>query len=265
MQEISIWTFNRCWQRTQWQCRWMQSSITGELLHWSPPSLWPIYLHIIVDIAIQVKFKPGCQMRRSAWPMLKIVITRPDCLHRSSLSSSSWSLSLPLKIFMDMISIRQTSLRNILGTKNLHEILSDRESIALAMQVATKIIWTVGKEGGMWQVFWLESASLLEMIFVLISSFFQGILDDATVAWGIKVERVEMWAIHIYLFFKMLPPHDPEKWWWWSKLSFSKDARLPEQLQRAMAAEAEAAREARAKVISLSWSLCLCLCLCSEG
>ena len=29
----------------------------------------------------------------------------------------------------------------------------------------------------------------------------------------------------------------------------SKDARLPEQLQRAMAAEAEAAREARAKVI----------------
>ena len=31
-------------------------------------------------------------------------------------------------------------------------------------------------------------------------------------------------------------------------LMFSKDARLPEQLQRAMAAEAEAAREARAKV-----------------
>ena len=30
---------------------------------------------------------------------------------------------------------------------------------------------------------------------------------------------------------------------------FSKDARLPVQLQRAMAAEAEAAREARAKVI----------------
>ena len=31
---------------------------------------------------------------------------------------------------------------------------------------------------------------------------------------------------------------------------FSKDVRLPVQLQRAMAAEAEAAREARAKVIS---------------
>ena len=33
-------------------------------------------------------------------------------------------------------------------------------------------------------------------------------------------------------------------------LLFSKDARLPVQLQRAMAAEAEAAREARAKVIA---------------
>ena len=33
-------------------------------------------------------------------------------------------------------------------------------------------------------------------------------------------------------------------------MCFSKDARLPEQLQRAMAAEAEASREARAKVIA---------------
>ena len=33
-----------------------------------------------------------------------------------------------------------------------------------------------------------------------------------------------------------------------SKLTYSKDVRLPVQLQRAMAAEAEAAREARAKV-----------------
>jgi len=78
--------------------------------------------------------------------------------------------------------LAQTSLRNILGTKNLHEILSDRDSISNSMQI---------------------------------------ILDEATTAWGIKVERVEI-----------------------------KDARLPEQLQRAMAAEAEAAREARAKVIA---------------
>ena len=37
--------------------------------------------------------------------------------------------------------------------------------------------------------------------------------------------------------------------------SFSKDVRLPVQLQRAMAAEAEAAREARAKV-KLDYNVC---------
>jgi len=46
-------------------------------------------------------------------------------------------------------------------------------------------------------------------------------LDIATDPWGVKVERVEV-----------------------------KDVRLPQQLQRAMAAEAEATREARAKVIA---------------
>jgi len=46
-------------------------------------------------------------------------------------------------------------------------------------------------------------------------------LDKATDEWGIKVERVEV-----------------------------KDVRLPQSLQRAMAAEAEASREARAKVIA---------------
>lgn len=48
-------------------------------------------------------------------------------------------------------------------------------------------------------------------------------LDQATHRWGIKVERVEI-----------------------------KDVMLPQQMQRAMAAEAEASREARAKV---NWGL----------
>ena len=46
-------------------------------------------------------------------------------------------------------------------------------------------------------------------------------MDEGTEPWGVMVERVEV-----------------------------KDVRVPEQLQRAMAAEAEAAREARAKVIA---------------
>merc|ERR1712117_731266 len=77
--------------------------------------------------------------------------------------------------------LASTTLRNILGTKNLHDILSDREEIAKNMLTH---------------------------------------LDEATDDWGIRVERVEV-----------------------------KDVRLPQQLQRAMAAEAEAFRQARAKVI----------------
>uniref|UniRef100_A0A1A9X346 Band 7 domain-containing protein n=1 Tax=Glossina brevipalpis TaxID=37001 RepID=A0A1A9X346_9MUSC len=78
--------------------------------------------------------------------------------------------------------LAQTTLRNTMGTRHLHEILSERQTISGNMRVQ---------------------------------------LDEATDAWGIKVERVEI-----------------------------KDVRLPVQLQRAMAAEAEAAREARAKVIA---------------
>ncbi|XP_048836725.1 stomatin-like isoform X2 [Brienomyrus brachyistius] len=78
--------------------------------------------------------------------------------------------------------LAQTTLRNVLGTKNLTELLTDRETISNSMQLS---------------------------------------LDEVTERWGIKVERVEI-----------------------------KDIRLPQQLQRAMAAEAEASRDARAKVIA---------------
>ncbi|XP_031569721.1 mechanosensory protein 2-like isoform X2 [Actinia tenebrosa] len=78
--------------------------------------------------------------------------------------------------------LAQTTLRNVLGTKSLSEILSERDNISHVMQTS---------------------------------------LDEATDPWGVKVERVEV-----------------------------KDVRLPQQLQRAMAAEAEASREARAKVIA---------------
>ncbi|CAF4431455.1 unnamed protein product [Rotaria sp. Silwood2] len=78
--------------------------------------------------------------------------------------------------------LAQTTLRNILGTKTLQEILSDREAIAQNMQVQ---------------------------------------LDEGTGPWGVKVERVEI-----------------------------TDVRLPQSMQRSMAAEAEATREARAKVIA---------------
>ena len=85
-----------------------------------------------------------------------------------------------------------TTLRNVLGTKNLGDILSDRESLLPSLTICLKY-----------------------------QQYLKATLDDATDPWGVAVERVEV-----------------------------KDVRVPEQLQRAMAAEAEAAREARAKVIA---------------
>ena len=75
-----------------------------------------------------------------------------------------------------------TILRDVLGTKNLSDILSEREAISLVMRKN---------------------------------------LDEATDPWGVTVERVEV-----------------------------SNVKLPDQLQRAMAAEAEATREARANVIA---------------
>ena len=82
-------------------------------------------------------------------------------------------------------------------------------------------------------------------------------MDAATDDWGIKVERVEvsLRLLLIILFFlpfqwillTCVPP---------PPLAQVKDVRLPQSLQRAMAAEAEATREARAKV-SLAHMCCI--------
>ncbi len=77
--------------------------------------------------------------------------------------------------------VAQTTLRNIIGQHDLDEVLKERDAI---------------------------NASLLQMV------------DDATNAWGVKVEMVEM-----------------------------KDVEIPAAMQRAMAREAEATREKRARII----------------
>ncbi len=78
--------------------------------------------------------------------------------------------------------IAQTTLRSVLGQHSLDELLSEREKI---------------------------------------NAILQGIIDEATAPWGIKVSIVEV-----------------------------KDVEIPQGMQRAMARQAEAERERRAKVIS---------------
>src|SRR5262247_2882287 len=78
--------------------------------------------------------------------------------------------------------IAQTTLRSVLGQHVLDELLSERERI---------------------------------------NSILQGIIDEATAPWGVKVSIVEV-----------------------------KDVEIPQGMQRAMARQAEAERERRAKVIA---------------
>src|SRR5881398_3616265 len=78
--------------------------------------------------------------------------------------------------------IAQTTLRSVLGQHQLDELLSEREKI---------------------------------------NSILQGIIDEATAPWGIKVSIVEV-----------------------------KDVEIPSSMQRAMARQAEAERERRAKIIN---------------
>jgi regulator of protease activity HflC (stomatin/prohibitin superfamily) len=80
------------------------------------------------------------------------------------------------------LQIAQTTLRSVLGQNQLDELLSEREKI---------------------------------------NAILQGIIDEATAPWGIKVSIVEV-----------------------------KDVEIPQGMQRAMARQAEAERERRAKVIN---------------
>ena len=122
--------------------------------------------------------------------------------------------------------LAQTTLRNILGTKNLHEILSDRESISGSMQV---------------QHYNIQS---LFQIHSITASFFgsdkSGWSNNSLGHQSGKGRNVSVnWLEYLQVLIQ----------WCLSKITnYRKDARLPVQLQRAMAAEAEAAREARAKV-----------------
>ena len=79
-------------------------------------------------------------MRRSAWPTWRMPTIRRGAVFKSCLTGYFRLLA-------------QTTLRNMLGTRSLSEILSDRDALACSMQT---------------------------------------LLDEATESWGIKVERVEM-------------------------------------------------------------------------
>ena len=84
-------------------------------------------------------------------------------------------LKIPVLIFFSHSTrlLAATTLRNVLGTKNLSQILG-RESICLSMidVVCPDLNFSAERES--------------------IAHTMQSVLDEATDPWGVKVERVEM-------------------------------------------------------------------------
>ena len=78
-----------------------------------------------------------------------VSVANVENAHHSTRSVVILTLILILTLIFILILIliyfrllSQTTLRNILGTKNLHEILSDREGISGAMQVRFPVVNT---------------------------------------------------------------------------------------------------------------------------
>ena len=100
-----------------------------------------------------------------------------------------------------------TTLRNMMGTKTLMQILEQKEEMAKLMKET---------------------------------------LDDATDAWGIRVEMIEV-GEEVFQKPRQVASDKLEE-----SHNQVKDVLLPRQMQRAMASEAEADRDARAKVLRLN-------------
>ena len=157
--------------------------------------------------------------------------------------------------------------RNVLGTKNLGDILSERESIAHDMQVLVK-----GKNHEFFcRKFCNYSFVKMKVLSFWISRPKPHIVRGSRWPWtrpqnlgesklkGLRWGGRYFFSCHIRIIWIVIEIADS----FCAIRSFSvrsshiyihhqkvKDVRLPVQLQRAMAAEAEAAREARAKVTS---------------
>ena len=99
---------------------------------------------------------------------------RVDAVVYFRVSDPTMSVVKVENFFNSTYLLAQTTLRSVLGTRKLSELLSERESISDEMQVRGG-----GRKGGIHDGF--------------CSGFFQqSQLDEATDPWGVKVERVEV-------------------------------------------------------------------------
>jgi len=110
----------------------------------------PSRLHLLAFF-LQEPSLSACRLKRCLRPIILIgvpnhaikVLTRDsvtvsvDAVVYYRVSNATVSVANVENAHHSTRLLAQTTLRNILGTKNLHEILSDRESISTSMQVSS--------------------------------------------------------------------------------------------------------------------------------
>nr|CAD7457534.1 unnamed protein product [Timema tahoe] len=174
--------------------------------------------------------------------------------------------------------LAQTTLRNTLGTRPLHEILSDRDVISSTMQVriilymylisstmqvrilliyvpylqyhagqdhslyVPYIQYHAGQDPSLYVPYLQYHAGQDHSLYVPYLQYHAG--QDPSLYVPYLQYHAENMVVQVHILLLIQPIVNIVM------CVHSKDCRLPVQLQRAMAAEAEAAREARAKVIA---------------
>lgn len=151
---MTFWLLNRFWHVTSYRNN-HEFSPECVSVHWSGVSSRPIVS------SLQLICTKECRSMHW-WHWCAQVLTKDsvtvsvDAVVYYRVSNATISVANVENAHHSTRLLAQTTLRNTLGMRPLHEILSDRDTISSSMQLT---------------------------------------LDEATDAWGIKVERVEMWVL----------------------------------------------------------------------
>jgi erythrocyte band 7 integral membrane protein len=135
--------------------------------------LWLSHAHVSVPVTCTCNC--GCSSQILSKDSVTVAV---DAVVYYSIHNCTMAITNVEDVHRSTRLLAQTTLRNILGMKNLSEILSDREHISATMRVGTPVLKLT-----------LQIHKTLSLKF---TSTFQEHLDEATDPWGVKVERVEM-------------------------------------------------------------------------